>query len=321
MNDYFIYFDESNKLEQVKNKKYMFFGALGLEAPTQKKMNEDLSDILGKFPNSNSELHFQKYKNDFQAKKYFQVLDYVLDSDISFNVIFLVTQDISSLLNLYTISMNELKSMFYIKIPERLFYGLTRFLNKKKVYSTQIVIDESTEYTKILMDKKIREQLNAHSAYRNLKFYIPENSVKSMQSEQNLFLQVTDCLLGMTAHIIENNYLEQTNVANIKNELIYNLLRSNLMNFQSKIKLFLWDKDSNELAKIPLSEYIAKFYEHKTNFDRKESIRLQKIMNNNPNRDEVFYRKELAYSTALTNLAKGYIAEINGANRIELLRK
>src|SRR5699024_9919546 len=90
---------------------------------------------------------------------------YVLDQDVKVNLIIVNKEDARNIADKMNISMSELRELFYVKIPERLFYGMTRTL--KQGQNVQIVIDENSEYEKLELEIKLAEQMNAHSAYRN----------------------------------------------------------------------------------------------------------------------------------------------------------
>ena len=58
--------------------------------------------------------------------------------------------------------------------------------------------------TKIRLYSKVKEQMNAHSAYRNLKYQV--NNVKPMNSENNISVQIIDIVMGMTVFLMEGLY-------------------------------------------------------------------------------------------------------------------
>lgn len=108
------------------------------------------------------ELHFVNYKKDTNIKKYFNILSYLLSQDFSIDI-FVVNNDQAKVTaEKMSIDISTLRELFYVKIPERLFYGITRDLEN----GTQInlFVDENDEYEKMDLYNKLKEQMNAYSA-------------------------------------------------------------------------------------------------------------------------------------------------------------
>ncbi|EOS7717196.1 hypothetical protein FP320_RS13820, partial [Enterococcus hirae] len=74
---------------------------------------------------SRNELHFNKY-NAGDLKKYFRIIDMLLKQDISINIYILNNKEYISFGKELGLDITELKEYFYVKIPERLFYGIVR---------------------------------------------------------------------------------------------------------------------------------------------------------------------------------------------------
>ncbi len=71
----------------------------------------------------------------------------------------------------------------HIKIPERLFYGVTRHLQGP--IDVNIKIDRNDEYDTLGLHSKIKEQMNAHSVYRSKSCKIA--SVESEESHESQY--------------------------------------------------------------------------------------------------------------------------------------
>ncbi|MGN7299077.1 hypothetical protein [Ferdinandcohnia sp. SAFN-114] len=95
-------------------------------------------------------------------------------------------------------SSSEMRNLFYIKIPERLFYGATRdlpSLNDDELVHVKIKIDRNGEYDKLGLIEKIIEQMNAHFAYRNKNYRV--NKFISQDSKKSIPLQIVDTFMGI----------------------------------------------------------------------------------------------------------------------------
>jgi len=124
--DYGIYFDESNKLDQP-NGDYSYYGALGTMLTTVDKMINDIQKINENL-RTKSEMHCVNYTSDTHFEKYFRVLNYVLEQDIKINLMIVNKEDARKIAGKMAVTLPELRELFYVKIPERLFYGMTRDL-------------------------------------------------------------------------------------------------------------------------------------------------------------------------------------------------
>lgn len=189
---YIIYFDESNKLDQP-GIDYSYYGALGMEENIAEEIRAYLTDLNNKL-NSSSEMHFVNYTQDTNFEKYFKALIFILSQPIQLNIFIVNKQEAEQLTSKMAVSMEQLRELFYVKIPERLFYGMTRNLSQGNV--VKIVIDENSEYDKIGLESKIIEQMNAHSAYRKKAYKVVETRQES--SENDLLLQMIDVLMGLS---------------------------------------------------------------------------------------------------------------------------
>ncbi|MBO1914226.1 hypothetical protein J4G37_56585, partial [Microvirga sp. 3-52] len=85
-----------------------------------------------------------------------------------------------------------------------------------------IYLDHSPEYGGMRVYSKIKEQMNAHSLYRQLNYQV--NTVKSKKSEESYAIQMIDMLLGIIVYLIEKSYLGISKKDIVKSDLIYRFL-------------------------------------------------------------------------------------------------
>lgn len=212
----------------------------------------------------------------------------------------------------------ELRNLFYIKIPERLFYGLTRDLShletQGEIVSVKIKIDKNGEYDKIDLNDKIVEQMNAHSAYRNKNYRV--DKVSQQDSEKSLPLQIIDTFMGIVVFLLEKTYLENSDTSKIKSDLIYRFLieQDNLFRFQNQVRLFKWT-GHEELLQINIAEHLSPFMVHKTNFDIQEMNKIQKMLLENPSISTKDLRIQLGYPNTMLRQLLGYKDQLNNIGR------
>ncbi|QGG47394.1 DUF3800 domain-containing protein [Heliorestis convoluta] len=319
--NYLIYFDESNKIDQ-SNKDYSYYGAFGDYDRSLANLVKKVARIY-KENNSKSELHFTAYKSDNSVKKYFQVLHSVLQEDIRINILIVNNNDALKAASNIGLSPKELRSLFYIKIPERLFYGIIRdlFSNipKGEAVNVKIKIDCNDEYDNLDLNNKLIEQMNAHSAYRNKNYRV--NKVISQDSNKSIPLQIIDTFMGIVVFLLEKGYTQNSTASIVKADLIYRVLseQENILRFQEKIRLFKWT-GNEELTQINISDYLSPFMVYKTSFDIEETTKLQRILASNPGISTTELRKEMNYSNRQLRLLLGYIDQIDGLGRNNFLR-
>lgn len=158
----------------------------------------ELNERLG----SSSEMHFVDYSQDTNFEKYFKAMHFILTQPIQLNMMIVNKKEAEQLTTEMTISMEQLRELFYVKIPERLFYGMTRDLTSGELI--KIIIDENSEYEKIQLESKIIEQMNAHSAYRKKAYKVI--NVRQESSEEDYLLQMIDVLMGVVIFILEKQH-------------------------------------------------------------------------------------------------------------------
>lgn len=233
-----IYFDESQKIDK-RASIYSFYGIIGLEYYKRKQM-----ELYKTESGFRDELHFSEFELghiDYYLEllsKSLQLINtkiYVVDTEFAFET----CEKIS-------ISNDSLRKLFYVKIPERLIYGMTRYFNKfteidiyidkSKEYGNdnleflndesrgkllniisneelsnkeklkKIEIETTNIYNHVQLTKTLKEQLNAQSLYRNLNYKV--NSVKQKKSNESICLQISDVILGILGYLFEQKYLD-----------------------------------------------------------------------------------------------------------------
>lgn len=311
--NYTIYFDESNKLDQP-NGGYSYYGAFG----TSEVKNNEIIENIEQLTNGKGELHFAEYTSDTYFGKYFKALNYVIKQDININIFIVNNEDAKSIAQKMDITMTQFRELFYVKIPERLFYGVTR--NLKNGEQVQIVVDENNEYETWGVYTKLEEQMNAHSAYRNKGYRV--NSVKPESSENSIPLQIIDVFMGIAVFLLEKHYknVDEKNddiTLKVKSDLIYRFLMQddNLNLFQNKITLFKWEGNSDQIQDLNIGDFTSEFIMDKTRYDVREMNRLQKMVLENDGESTRFYREQMGYTNRELKKIQGYIDEINGKGR------
>ncbi|MGP7815714.1 DUF3800 domain-containing protein [Niallia sp. 01092] len=314
--NYLIYFDESNKIDQF-NKEFSYYGAYSGTDNALANLVKQIRKIYKK-SQSNRELHFREYTKDTHIKKYFQTLHTVINENIRINILIVNNEDAFSAADKIGLSATELRNLFYIKIPERLFYGLTRDLshigNNSDLVNVKIKIDSNDEYDKLFLNDKIIEQMNAHSAYRNKNYRV--NKVISQDSEKSIPLQIVDTFMGIVVFLLEQGFLEQSDHSIVKSDLIYRFLsvENNINRFQKQIRLFKWT-GNEELTQINIAEYLSPFIVYKTNYDINEITKIQKLLLEYPEISTKELRVMLEYPNTRLRQLLGYKDQINGIGR------
>ena len=251
-----IFFDESHQLDKHSSK-YCYYGILGYE---QEKISE-LNKLVEE-KGITYELHFSNFKLN-QMDGYYEILKFVLNQSKS-NIYMVDCEHALSLGSKIDINAENVRKLFYIKLPERLIYGMTRRLsgvkdinitidksdaygnnnleliddislnNFNKILKNENLNDEKkiieiknvveNKYKHIQLAKSLKEQLNSHSLYRNLNYKV--NKIRQEDSKENIALQSIDVLLGLISYIFEEKYLD------IPEEFQKSILDNRLKNVQ-----------------------------------------------------------------------------------------
>lgn len=319
--NYEIYFDESNKIDSP-GKRYSYYGAFGIDSSTVSVIEEEVENIFLKLK-TKSELHFNDYKSN-QIKKYFQVLDYFLQQDIYINLYIVNNEEFKNSGERLNLNITDLRKYFYVKIPERLFYGLVRHI--EGVERLDIYMDDNTEYTTLGVYDKVKDQMNAHSLYRNKGYIV--NEVKGLSSADTKMVQVIDSFMGMIVFILQKDYLRTSISTRNKADLIYRLLieKDNITKFQNMITLFLWEGTRDNINIIYLSSKITEFLIY---MSRVESQEMQKVHTLYANFDfkqlsfkekTTLIKNETHCSNAELEIFLGYAMQIEHGDRNKYVR-
>ncbi|MEC0208058.1 DUF3800 domain-containing protein [Paenibacillus ehimensis] len=307
---YNIYFDEANKIDQP-GKVNSYYGAYGGSEQTMTDITKTIQNMYEEL-GTKSELHFREYNHDQHLKKYFKVLNYIINQDVNINILIVNNTEAYSIATQLNLTMMELRNLFYIKIPERLFYGVTRHLHGQ--VDVNIKIDRNDEYNAIGLHSKIKEQMNAHSVYRSKRYKIA--SVESEESHKSIPLQIIDTFMGIVVFLMEQTYMGDSNTTLIKSDLVYRFLSegSNVDRFINQIKLYSWNGSEN-LSELSVGNYVSQFMVHKIRYDVSEMAKLQAIMLRNPDLRAKEYRELMEYPNTLTRMLLGYKDEVEGRGR------
>ncbi|XTR39322.1 DUF3800 domain-containing protein (plasmid) [Paraclostridium tenue] len=158
-----IYFDESNKLDKAEGI-CSYYGIIGWDSNERLKFDDLLkgSKIFG-------ELHFSEFKLD-KIDNYILALEYAL-SRVKSNFYIVNKKEAFKVATKLKINDSNLRNLFYIKIPERLIYGMTREISS--YIDITIFIDKSEEYgnsdTRLYNNELITTITNkVHRLYANM---------------------------------------------------------------------------------------------------------------------------------------------------------
>lgn len=313
---YTIYFDESNKLDQP-NGGYSYYGAFGTDEATMNEVVQQIEQINTQL-GTRSEMHFAEYTSDKDFGKYFKSMNSVVNHDIHINIFIVNNEDAKLIGSQMAVTTTELRKLFYVKIPERLFYGMTRYLASSE--TVKIVVDNNQEYDDLGVYDKLEEQMNAHSAYRNKGYRV--DSVIPKTSDESIPLQIIDVFMGMVVFLMEKHYKDVNEkiddiTLKVKSDLIYRFLiqDDNINRIQTKVNLYKWEGNEEQISKVNLGDYISEFMADKTQFDIKEMIRLEKIRLDKPGQTTKEYRTAMGYTNSQLKTIQGYIDELDGKGR------
>jgi hypothetical protein len=308
--EYLIFFDESNKLDNIK--KFSYYGAYGGDKGQIEESVKSVKEIL-RYEKKPSEFHFTEYKNDYFLAAHLKLLDFMINTDIHFNFFVVDNQEAYSIATKMGISIKELRKLFYVKIPERLFYGLTRGIEYSRV---KILVDHSPEYGSLRLFSKLKLQMNSHSVYRGLNYQV--TTVEPKISHASIPIQVIDMFMGIVVFLMEKSYLNITDDKPIiKSDLIYRFLiqNNNLEKFQNQIRMYQWNGLKDTIHEANIGNYLSEFMKFKTQFDIKEMIKLNEIMRENPTFRGKDLRLAMGYTNNQLRQLLGYKDELNGLGR------
>ncbi|WP_018922938.1 DUF3800 domain-containing protein [Salsuginibacillus kocurii] len=248
-----VFFDESGK----NNDKPHLMGGMAMPAHVYKQ--PDFFDELSLIIREN-EIHWTNFGGHhatsdrikhliYRAMKYSPVLTMnVISYDQS-----IIKENSHPFSNVHT-DLSE--QTIYTKFPERIVYGLLRKRGKDAFANGSIIVEDATEYRKLKLSSKMKNQLNMQSLYRGERFKVSESTYASKGTEPGL--EITDLVLGMMRTIITNP-LNPSNREKKKIELLMEFLNDDrFLNFLKSIRYFEWN-NSNELSEIDFYNYIQSF--------------------------------------------------------------
>ncbi|MGT2666481.1 DUF3800 domain-containing protein [Streptococcus rifensis] len=333
---HYIFFDESKKID--RESEYSYYGAISIEESELSKIEEEIEKLLINLGRK-SELHFVDYQGA-DLKKYFQVLDFFLScSSIKFNIYRLNNTHYFKLGDALGYSDSELRKYFYVKIPERLFYGLVR--DDSQIDGLEIIMDDSTEFQTLGVFEKLIDQMNAHSLYRGKNYHV--ESIGGINSQNSRMIQMLDVILGIVVYLLEYEHLgDQSNTNLNKQDFIYRLLceGDNLHRFHQIISIYTWESEKiDSVSRMEISAFTSQFlakcnqneFSHMTAVqqvylnnreylatlspdDRHSRINLLKQSLQNP------YSDDRKLTNTLVELFLGYLSQIEFKDRNKFLR-
>lgn len=145
-----------NQENLIVNKSTLIMELFGCDETTKMQLNEGLLKIYQHF-NKKSEFHFTEYKNDRNIMAALAVLHYFTSLNIPINIFIINDATALDLAKQRDLSTVDLRKLFYVKIPERLFYGLTREASFEH-QDVDVYLDHSPEYGKMRIYSKIKEK-------------------------------------------------------------------------------------------------------------------------------------------------------------------
>lgn len=314
---YSIFFDESGKLDREQI--YSYYGAFGCDDDTRNQLNEGIRKIYRYF-NKKSEFHFTEYKNDRNITAALAALHYFTSLQIPINIFIINNAIALDLAKERSLSTYDLRKLFYVKTPERLFYGLTRETTFPHE-DVDIILDHSPEYGKMRIYSKIKEQMNAHSLYRHRSYQV--HDVKSKHSHQSIELQMVDMFLGLVVYLIEQSYETNSNKDIVKSDLIYRYLdiEGNLQKFQQLITIYRWESAEEKVEKLPMSHYVSIFMQYKSKYDVSQLQKIIQLRTEHPSLTIPELRKLCGLTNNMAQLFFAYLRQLDGKDRNELFYK
>lgn len=248
MNNYKVnlFFDESGKNKD----KCKLMG--GLLIPKNIYEVEEITKKNIELQKAKYKLHFTDY-NKMDKERYIDVINTFFKYQHFCEMIIINYHDPNGLYE-----KDEVKKMYYRKLPERIFYGLLR--NKGFYIETfaDLYIEKANEYViDTELHKTIVTTLNEQALYRGEKFKIKSFNYKEKNEE--IGVEITDLILGIVRNIMEYSPERKSNSYRDKIDLIKCLLSiEQFWEFLSRIKIYEWTSSAT-LKEITFSQYLNVF--------------------------------------------------------------
>ncbi|MGN7942990.1 DUF3800 domain-containing protein [Niallia sp. RD1] len=253
-----VFFDESGKRKDKPN----LMG--GLSIPSKIYSLPEIEALSQQLRDGTVKLHWKDVtgKADYRTN-IVKALNLIAEYHhlLKFNVIH---YDYSMLANRRGFGEDLIDRMIYTKFPERIIYGLLRGYGRTVDITTDIYIEDSTEYKSFQLNDLIKEQLNIQSLYRGEHYVVLTSQL--VPKGEEIGVEITDLLLGVIRNIIENKPDSESKQYQIRNSVIISLLKNpKFYSLISNIKYFEWS-NVRELTEINFNDYlqifIANHYEY-----------------------------------------------------------
>lgn len=246
-----VFFDESGKRKTKPNL------MAGLSIPAKIYALPEIETYSQQLRDGTIKFHWNEVTGEStqqeNIKNVLKVISQFHDM-IKFNVIH---YDYSVLANRTEFDKDMIDRMIYTKFPERIIYGLLRGYGRTIDISTEIYIENSTEYQAFELHDLIKRQLNIQSLYRGEHYAVTSSQL--VPKGQEIGVEVTDLLLGIIRTIIDNKPGTSSKAYGIKNAVIIELLKvEDFFNLLNNIRFFEWT-NARELREISFSDYIRLF--------------------------------------------------------------
>ncbi|KGA98983.1 hypothetical protein AJ85_19010 [Alkalihalobacillus alcalophilus ATCC 27647 = CGMCC 1.3604] len=251
-----IFFDESGKNSSDRPH---LMGALAIPEEIYLRSEiEDLNQII-----RNKKLHWVDYKGDSRERNtIWKIIKQMMNYQelIKMNV-FNYDQTIIKMnaRDFTDVDPSLFFSSIYMKLPERIVYGLLRKFGTHLQVNTHIFIEDAEEYRKkeVQLAETLPKQLNVQAIYRGENYKI--KSSKYVPKQQQVGLETIDLLLGMIRTIIKNSGFNNSEGSRKNREqvsLVIKLLKdSNFHSFLKNIKYYEWS-NTYELNELDFNNYL-----------------------------------------------------------------
>lgn len=254
MGEFTIFFDESGK----NSDKPHLMGSLSISQNIYNSTDfNDLYPFIEK-----KEIHWKRYGGDSVKRIIITNLMTTLLKHFRFIKMNVINYDQSIIMEkskyFHDVDNRLGDSTIYMKLPERIIYGLLRDYGKLSHIEAEIIIEEATEYKKknVNLKEQLPRQLNVQAIYRGENFKITSSRYASKGEEVGL--ELTDIILGMIRTIITNPSRESRK-KKAQIELVIQLLQDNrFYKFLQQIRFYEWSS-TNRLTEINFDHYLQVF--------------------------------------------------------------
>lgn len=195
-----IFFDESGK----NRDKPHLMGALSIPDNVYYLPEiENLKPIIEK-----KDIHWAKYSGDSNKRTAINKIIKTIIKHQAFIKLNIINYDQSVIErkanDFRDVDRTLSESTIYMKLPERIIYGLLRHYGNLSRINARIMIEEATEYKKpnVNLKEQLIKQLNIQAIYRAENFKVTSSHYVPKKAEVGL--ETTDLILGMVRTILKN---------------------------------------------------------------------------------------------------------------------